>query len=199
MAPAAAQRIADPVGFAFGVLRESYLHSLQVLASDRETAGARDLAETPEDDRYDDEYYTRLYEREALGAWPPGSALRLRHRLAVAERVGGRGPPRPRRVLPRPLRRARRRAILVSLDGAAASVLDDAVARGVMPNLADLRAPGRHRARLAHDPCRPRPRLAHAALYTGAWSDRNGIAGNEVAAARGGHHRRARADTARCT
>src|SRR5262249_26156675 len=53
--PAAAQPIADPVAFALDVLRESYLHSLQVLASDRASVTGRDLAETPEDDRYGDE------------------------------------------------------------------------------------------------------------------------------------------------
>ena len=62
--PAAAQHVADPVALAFQALRESYLHSLEVLASDRESVTGRDLADTPEDDRYDDAYYSRFYARE---------------------------------------------------------------------------------------------------------------------------------------
>src|SRR6185295_12467607 len=43
--PGAAERVDDPVGMALAVLRDSYLHSLQVLASDRESVTGRDLAE----------------------------------------------------------------------------------------------------------------------------------------------------------
>ncbi len=62
--PAAAARVADPAGLAFAVLRESYARAQETLAADRETAGRRDYADTPEDDRYDDAYYSRLFERE---------------------------------------------------------------------------------------------------------------------------------------
>ena len=62
--PGAAEVVSDPWALALFALRESYLHSLQVLASDRESVRGRDLAETPEDDRYDDAYYSRFWARE---------------------------------------------------------------------------------------------------------------------------------------
>jgi predicted AlkP superfamily pyrophosphatase or phosphodiesterase len=177
--PAAAQRIADPVGFAFAVLRESYLHSLQVLASDRETVTGRDLAETPEDERYDDEYYSRLYAREAsrLAARLSASATATGSLwLSAWEDAGRPALDESYRV---PYVRHGARAILMSLDAAAAPLLDDAVARGLMPNLADLRRRGATaRGSLTTMPSKTAP--GHAALYTGAWSDRNGITGNEV-------------------
>ena len=118
--PTAAQHVDDPFAFALRVLRESYVHSLALLASDRESVTGKDLAETPEDDRYDDEYYTRLYARESarlvarLGA--SASATGSLWRSAWEE--AGRPVPRPRfrmpyvRVAPargpRELRRRRR-------------------------------------------------------------------------------------------
>jgi hypothetical protein len=177
--PGAAQRTADPVALAFEVLRESYLHSLQVLAADRGTVTGRDLAETPEDDRYDDEYYSRLYAREAS---------RLAARLSAAASATGSlwrsawedaGRPELDEAYRVPYVRHGARAILLSLDASAASVLDDAVARGVMPSLADLRRRGATaRGSLTTVPSKTAP--GHAALYTGAWSDGNGIAGNEI-------------------
>src|SRR5262249_10815899 len=62
--PSAAVRIDDPTAFVFDVLRESFVRSPDALLADRETAGPRDYADTPEDDRYDDGYYSRFYERE---------------------------------------------------------------------------------------------------------------------------------------
>src|SRR5258708_22159500 len=57
------------------------------------------------------------------------------------------------------------RVILLSLDAAAAPLLDDAVARGVMPNLADLRRRGATaRGSLTTIPSNTPP--GHAALYT---------------------------------
>jgi predicted AlkP superfamily pyrophosphatase or phosphodiesterase len=177
--PGAAQHMADPVALAFEVLRESYLHSLQVLAADRDSVTGRDLAETPEDDRYDDEYYSRLYAREAS---------RLTARLSAAASATGSlwqtaweeaGRPDLDEAYRVPYLRHGARAILLSLDASAASVLDDAVARGVMPNLADLRRRGATaRGSLTTIPSKTAP--GHAALYTGAWSDGNGIAGNEI-------------------
>jgi len=177
--PAAAHVIGDPVDAIFDVLTEGYRDSLQVLASDRACVGEKDLAETPEDDRYDDRYYSRLYEREAV---------RLRTRLrASAETVGsfwlsawqkaGRPELDPRFRFPYVRRSAK--AVLVSLDGAAAPLLDDAVTRGLMPKLARLRREGATaRGALTSLPCKTP--AGHAALFTGAWSDRNGIAGSEV-------------------
>ena len=66
-----------------------------------------------------------------------------------------------------------------------------------MPNLADLRRRGATaRGSLTTMPSKTAP--GHAALYTGTWSDRNGIAGNEIVPAGGGHHRHAPAATAPC-
>jgi len=177
--PAAAQRIADPVAHVFDVLRDSYLHSLQVLVSDRESVTGRDLAETPEDERYDDEYYSKFYAREAS---------RLAARLSAAASDTGSlwlsaweeaGRPALDESYRVPYVRHGARAILLSLDAAAAPLLDDAVARGVMPNLADLRRRGATaRGSLTTMPSKTAP--GHAALYTGTWSDRNGITGNEI-------------------
>ena len=78
-----------------------------------------------------------------------------------------------------PYVRGRSRAVLLSLDGAAAPLIDDAVARGLMPALAALRAGGAvARGSLPPLPCKTA--AGHAALFTGAWGDRSGITGNEV-------------------
>ncbi len=176
---AAAQPVGDPVAFAFQALRESYLHSLQVLASDRESVTGQDLAETPADDRYDDEYYSRFYAREAsrlvarLGAAATATGSLW---LGAWEEAGRPALDESYRV---PYVRHRARAMLISLDSAAQPVLDDAVARGVMPNLARLRGRGAT-ARGALTTLPAKTAAGHAALYTGAWSDRNGIAGNDI-------------------
>jgi predicted AlkP superfamily phosphohydrolase/phosphomutase len=69
--------------------------------------------------------------------------------------------------------------VLVSLDGAAAPVIDDAVRRGRMPNLGRLRARGATAVgSLTALPAKTPS--GHAAVFTGAWSDRNGIGGIEV-------------------
>jgi predicted AlkP superfamily phosphohydrolase/phosphomutase len=174
--PGAAEDPGDPVAVTFAVLRESYLHHLQVLAADRESAGPRDLAETPEDDRYDETYYSRLYAREAP---------RLRARLSAAATATGAlwrraweeaGRPQLEDISV-PYVRGSSRAVLVSLDGGAAHIFDDAVARGVMPHLAAIRARGAVAAgSLTTLPVKTA--VGHATLYTGAWSDRHGIAGN---------------------
>ena len=177
--PGAAQRVADPVAYAFAVLRESYLHSLQVLASDRESVTGRDLAETPEDERYDDEYFSRLYAREAsrLAARLGASASATGSLWLSAWEDAGR--PALDEAYRVPYVRHGARAILLSLDASSAPLLDDAVARGVMPNLAALRRRGATaRGSLTTMPSKTAP--GHAALYTGAWSDRNGITGNDV-------------------
>src|SRR5207249_6492302 len=76
--------------------------------------------------------------------------------------------------------RRQSRAILISLDGSAADVLDDAVRRGIMPSVARLRERGAAATGvLSTLPAKTAP--GHAALFTGAWSDRNGIGGNDVA------------------
>ena len=177
--PGAAEDPGDPVALTFEVLRRSYVHHLDVLAADRDSAGPRDLAETPEDDRYDDGYYSRLYAREAprLRARLSASATATGALWRRAWEEAGR-PELPGRRLP--YVRGASRAILVSLDGGAAHLFDDAVARGVMPHLASLRARGATATgSLTSLPVKTA--VGHASLYTGAWSDRHGIGGNSAA------------------
>lgn len=177
--PEPARRVADPLGFAFEILRGSYQGVAGVLDADRACAGPRDLAETPQDDRYDDSYYSRLYEREGA---------RLRSRLTASAHALGSlwlsawiDAGRPRLAAFRfPHVRKQSRAVLVSLDGAAAPLVDDAVARGAMPQLARLRRDGAT-ARGAITTLPSKTASGHAALFTGTWSDANGITGNEVA------------------
>ena len=76
-------------------------------------------------------------------------------------------------------RRETRRAVVLSLDGLGAAIADDAMARGIMPRLARLRTRGASaRGVVSALPTKTAP--GHAALFTGAWGDRNGITGNQV-------------------
>jgi len=176
--PAAAVRIPKPVTMTLSVLRESYLHSLEVLASDRAAAGPRDYAETPEDDRYDDEYYSRLFEREAS---------RVESRMSASSSAAGSlwlsaweeaGRPALDPAFRLPYVRGQARAVLLSLDGAGADVIDDAVARGLMPRMAALRKRGATARSVSAVPTKTAP--GQAALFTGTWGDVNGIVGNDV-------------------
>ena len=177
--PAPVHRVADPVAFTFDVLLDSFSGAESAFAADRESAGTQDLADTPFDDRYDDLYYSKLYARQGR---------RLRARLAAsATDIGSlwlsawdeAGRPALDASFRIPYVRRQSRAILVSLDGSAAGLLDDAVARGIMPSLARLRQRGATAASsLSTLPAKTA--AGHAALFTGAWSDRNGIAGNDV-------------------
>ena len=177
--PAAARPVGEPAAFVLGVLRDSYAHSLELLASDLAARGPRDLARTPEDDRYDDGYYSRLYQRESE---------RLAQRLTLSAEATGSlwlqawveaGRPgldwtyRVRHV------RGHTRAIFLTLDGASPAVVADGLRRGLMPNLARLRERGAV-ARGAVAPLPVKTAAAHAALFTGAWGDVNGISGNSV-------------------
>jgi predicted AlkP superfamily phosphohydrolase/phosphomutase len=181
--PASARRIEDPVAFTFSVLVDSYARSLETLASDRESAGTRDFVETPEDDRYDDAYYTKLYEKEGrrLGARLAASATAAGSLWLSAWEDAGR-PPVDESFRFAHVRKSSK-AVLLSLDGASAPLLDDAVARGVMPRLAALRAAGAVGRSLTALPCKTA--AGHAALFTGAWSDVNGISGNKMPVAGG--------------
>jgi len=178
--PAAAARVGDPVELTFEILRESYTHYPRGLASDIASREPRDLAETPQDDRYDDGYYSKLYERE-------GAAL-ARRMSQAATRVGSlwlsawqdAGRPAVAASFRIPYVRRRHRGALLSIDGAAAVVLDDAVARGLMPNLAALRARGAvAQGSTVSVPSKTAP--GHAALFTGAWGETSGISGNSIA------------------
>lgn len=181
--PAAARRIEDPVAFTFQALIESYARSLETLASDRESAGPRDFLETAEDDRYDDAYYSKLFEKEGL---------RLTSRLSASATAVGSlwlsawddaGRPALDASFRFPYVRKGAKAILVSLDGSSAPLLDDAVRRGVMPRLARVRQAGAVGRSLTALPCKTA--AGHAALFTGAWSDVNGISGNTMPVAGG--------------
>ncbi len=178
--PAAALPVLDPVAFTLETLRESYLDYPDALASDAEAvSGLRDLAETPEDDRYQDLYYARLGVREN-----PRVARRLEKAAwAIASLWTRAWIEAGRPTLPAerlfPYVRHDARAILVSLDGAGARLVQDAVARGVMPELAALRARGAV-ARGSVSTLPTKTAIAHASLFTGAYTHRHGVAGNEV-------------------
>ncbi|HEY6547226.1 MAG TPA: alkaline phosphatase family protein, partial [Vicinamibacteria bacterium] len=179
VAPGQARSGAVPVELVFGALLESAALTDEALRADRESAGPSDFASTPEDDRYADPYYSALFERE-------GPRLTARLSLA-AERLGalwltaweeaGR-PPVPAAVRV-PYVRGRSRLIVASLDGAAAPVVADAVARGVMPELLALRAAGAT-ATGSVTSWPAKTASGHATLYTGAWPEVHGVTGNEV-------------------
>jgi predicted AlkP superfamily phosphohydrolase/phosphomutase len=178
--PAPVRRVADPVALTFDVLLDSFSRAESAFAADRESAGPVDLADTPADDRYDDLYYSKLYERQGrtLRARLAASATDIGSLWLSAWDAAGR--PALDASFRVPYVRRQSRAILVSLDGSSADVLDDAVARGVMPNLAALRRRGAT-ARGTITSLPAKTAAGHAALFTGTWSDRNGIAGNQVA------------------
>jgi predicted AlkP superfamily phosphohydrolase/phosphomutase len=75
--------------------------------------------------------------------------------------------------------RRRPRLVLASLDGAGAKVVADAVARGLMPALAALRAEGAA-ARGSITSLPAKTASGHATLFTGAWPDVSGVTGNAV-------------------
>jgi predicted AlkP superfamily phosphohydrolase/phosphomutase len=180
MAPRPAQPVGDPVLLTFDVLLQSFDLAQMALASDKESTEGSDLADTPLDDRYGDAYYSRMYERERAT---------VRNRLAAAATALGSlwltawqeaGRPPLDDSFRFPYVRGRTKAVLVTLDGAGASVVADAVARGVMHRLGRLRAAGATAdGSLSSVPAKTAP--GHAAIYTGTWSDANGIAGNRVA------------------
>lgn len=176
--PPPAQPVADAADLTFEVLAESYAGVAPALGSDRASAGALDRPKTPED-RYDDGYYARLY---------PLEGPRLRARLqAAATRVGSlwlsawiaAGRPEVDPTFRFAYVRRGARAVLVSLDGGGQAVIDDGIARGVMPEMARLRAEGATASGSLTSLPAKTP-AGHAALFTGAWSDRNGIGGLEV-------------------
>ncbi|MCM2258532.1 MAG: alkaline phosphatase family protein [Vicinamibacteria bacterium] len=184
VAPAPAHRVDDPVAFTFSVLLDSFAAAQQAFGSDLAVRGAADFVETSEDDRYDDSFYSRFYAREGE---------RLRDRLqAAATGVGSlwlsaweeAGRPALDAAYREAYVRGTTRGAILSLDGAAQWMLDDAIARGVMPELARLRTEGASaRSMLAALPTKTA--AAHATLWTGAWTDRTGIAGNVMPLAGG--------------
>ena len=177
--PRPAHTVGDPVQLTLDILAESYELSLQVLASDKESTEGTDLADTALDDRYGDGYYSRLYEREraTLRSRLASSASTLGSLWLTAWQEAGRPPLDT--AFRFPYVRGQARAVLVTLDGAGARVVADAVARGVMPRLGRLRAAGATaEGSLTSLPVKTAP--GHAAIFTGTWGDRSGITGNRV-------------------
>ncbi len=177
--PAAARPPGDPRELVLAALRSGFAQSRELLASDLAARGPKDLAATPEDERYDDGYYSRLFEREG-----PRLAARL---TESAEATGGlwlqawieAGRPELDWSYRVPHVRGNTRLLFMTLDGASPQILADGLRRGLMPHLARLR----ERGAMARGTVAPMPvktAAAHAALFTGAWSDVNGIAGNSV-------------------
>jgi len=180
--PPRLRRIESPSDAVFDVLLASYLRSTQALASDLASVSGADLAQTREDDRYSDLYFSEMWEREgdsvlervsgAIGLtaslWQSAWEDAGRPELAAGFRFH--------------YVRGAVKGVLVSLDGAGPALLDDAVARGVMPALARLRARGASAAGSAGN-LPQKTAAAHAALFTGTWGDRSGIAGNVIGVA----------------
>jgi predicted AlkP superfamily phosphohydrolase/phosphomutase len=169
----------DPVVAILAILRDSFAAAAKVLESDRLVATGRDLPDTTENERYDDAYFSRLFERERG---------RLKERLDRASSAIASfwlqawqeaGRPALDSSFELPYVRKRTKAILVTLDGASGPIVDKAIERGVMPHLARLRSRGASTtASLSTLPAKTAP--GHAAVFTGAWSDVNGITGNDV-------------------
>lgn len=176
--PAAALPRRDPVELVFAALHESFRDAPALLAADRALAGPADFADTPQDDRYSDSYFSGLFAREEarISARLQRSCERLGALWLGAWQEAGR-PELPAFRFPYVRRGAR--LLLLSIDGASAPLIEDAVRRGAMPQLAALRARGaRAQGSLTARPVKTPS--GHAALFTGAWSDVNGVAGIEV-------------------
>jgi Type I phosphodiesterase / nucleotide pyrophosphatase len=176
--PGAAAAGAEPVDVVFETLLESFGDAEKALLSDRESTDERDYAATPVDDRHADSYYSQLYEREA-----PRVVARL---TRAAERLGSlwlsayedAGRPPLDLAFRFPYVRGASRLILASLDGAGAALVEDAVARGVMPNLAAHRGRGVVARAVTSFPARTA--TSHATLFTGAGPEAHGVTGNRV-------------------
>jgi hypothetical protein len=136
--PSAAVRIDDPAAFVFDVLRESFVRSPDALVADRETAGPRDYADTPEDDRYDDGYYSRFYEREGdtVVARLDAAATALGSLWLSAWEDAGR--PTLDEGFRFPYVRGETRLVLLRIP----VTFDDALGRGQLPQLSRLRQRG---------------------------------------------------------
>jgi hypothetical protein len=136
--PGAALRVEDPAVLVFDVLRESFARAQETLAADRELTGPRDYADTPEDDRYDDAYYTRLYEREGanLVSRLDAAATALGSLWLSAWEDAGR--PELDAEFRFPYVRGETRLVLLRVR----VPFDDALGRGQVPQLSRLRQRG---------------------------------------------------------
>jgi predicted AlkP superfamily phosphohydrolase/phosphomutase len=177
--PAAARRGAEPVAVAFDALLSSYARSLEGLEADRAVAGPRDYADTAQDDRYDDRYYSRFFEREGktLVARLASSATAVGSLWLSAWEDAGR--PDLDANFRVPYVRKQSRLVLLSLDGASQTLVRDAIARGIMPNLARLERSGASASSVLTS--RPaKTTTGNATIFTGTWPDRHGISGGVV-------------------
>ncbi len=136
--PGAAVRVDDPAALVLDVLRESFARAQETLAADKEVAGPRDFADTPEDDRYDEAYYSRLYEREgeSLVSRLDAAATALGSLWLSAWEEAGR--PELDADFRFPYVRGETRLVLLRVNAA----FDDALGRGQLPQLARLRQRG---------------------------------------------------------
>jgi hypothetical protein len=176
--PSPAQAVGDPVTFTLGVLQGSLAHAERALASDRAAAGDRDYLETAGDDRYDDGYYSRLFELEG-----ESMARRLGE---AAEAVGSlwlsawqkAGRPTLDWLHRVPRVRGESRLVVAVLDGAGAELVEAAADRGALPHLDALRREGSV-GRL-QPPFPARAASTQATLWTGAWPRHHGVTGDGV-------------------
>jgi hypothetical protein len=183
IAPGPAHRIEDPVAFAFDRLREDARRAAEVLAADLAARGPVDYVETAEDDRYDDAYYSRLFEREG-----PAMATAL---AAAAETVGSlwlsaweeAGRPGLDWAFRFPYVRGRSRLVVALFEGMGATLVEEAAGRGALPHLDALRREGTT-ARLI-PPFPARRAAAQATLFTGAWPSGHEVRGDGAPRASG--------------
>lgn len=136
--PGTAVTVADPVAFIFDVIKESYARSRELLAADKETTSPRDFADTAEDDRYDDAYYSAFFEREGSDVVSrlDAAATALGSLWLSAWQEGGRPELDPAFRIP--YVRGATRLVVVRTDVA----FEDGLARGVFPQLSRLRQRG---------------------------------------------------------
>ena len=172
LAPPALRRVNDPVGAIFEVL----LGLLQRGAARAGIGPPQRRARATSPTRPRTTATTTATTRGSTRARAPACAARLAAGIGLLGSLwqsAWQDAGRP--ALPSSFRfpyvRGAARAVVVSLDGAGASLVSDALARGLMPTLARLRSEGA--AASGSLPSLPTKTAAsHAALYTGAWSDR---------------------------
>ena len=181
--PGPAEASGDPVAATLMALRDSLARAPAVLETDRAAAGERDFVETDADDRYDDGYYSRLFEHEGeryaarlaaaaqavgalwLSAWQEAGRARLDWSFR-ASHVRGHS-----------------RLVVAVLEGAGAELVKQAAGRGAMPHLDALQREGSF-GRI-RPPFPARRAAAQATLWTGAWPDTHGVVGDGVPRAAG--------------
>jgi hypothetical protein len=176
IAPGPARRIEDPVAFVFDRLREDARRADAVLAADLAARGPVDYVETAQDDRYDDAYYSRLFERDgrAMAAALTASAETVGSLWLSAWEEAGR--PELDWSFRFPYVRGQSRLVVALLEGLGADLVEAAAGRGALPHLDALRREGTTARPIPPFPARRA--AAQATLFTGAWPSGHGIAGD---------------------